>query len=185
MLTLLAIGFVAWLVFGYFAYGRWITKQFQLDDSRTTMRIGPMGDVMPSRALPLVAGNVRRQRLEGIWSVSGLYPRLRDRERLVGRCSECALAKMLSANLGRILPPFTSPNFRLFFHAVSFRDCMGAFAEGVKLDIMLDKTRPCSQRCLQSGICRQLFLASVEGEELAGAEMDGGGDVQDIEGAVT
>src|SRR5687767_12061956 len=36
MLTLLAIGFVAWLVFGYFAYGRWITKQFQLDDSRTT-----------------------------------------------------------------------------------------------------------------------------------------------------
>ncbi|MGK2857332.1 MAG: SPASM domain-containing protein [Thermoanaerobaculia bacterium] len=62
----------------------------ELDDSRTTMRIGPTGDVMPSRALPLVAGNVRRQRLEGIWSVSGLYPRLRDRERLVGRCSECA-----------------------------------------------------------------------------------------------
>ncbi len=36
MLTLLAIGFLAWLVFGYFAYGRWIAKQFRLDDSRTT-----------------------------------------------------------------------------------------------------------------------------------------------------
>lgn len=36
MLTLLAIAFLAWLVFGYFAYGRWIAKQFELDDSRET-----------------------------------------------------------------------------------------------------------------------------------------------------
>ncbi|HMQ03244.1 MAG TPA: carbon starvation CstA family protein [Pyrinomonadaceae bacterium] len=36
MLTLLAVGFIAWLVFGYFGYGRWIAKQFQLDDSRIT-----------------------------------------------------------------------------------------------------------------------------------------------------
>lgn len=36
MLTLLAIAFLVWLVFGYFAYGRWITRQFQLDDSRQT-----------------------------------------------------------------------------------------------------------------------------------------------------
>lgn len=36
MLTILALVFLVWLVFGYFAYGRWITRQFQLDDSRTT-----------------------------------------------------------------------------------------------------------------------------------------------------
>ncbi|MBC7898941.1 MAG: carbon starvation protein A [Saprospiraceae bacterium] len=36
MLTLLAVVFLAWLVFGYFAYGRWIAKQFKLDDSRET-----------------------------------------------------------------------------------------------------------------------------------------------------
>ncbi|QYO65614.1 carbon starvation protein A [Leptolyngbya sp. 7M] len=36
MLTLLAIVFLAWLVFGYFGYGRWIAKQFRLDDERTT-----------------------------------------------------------------------------------------------------------------------------------------------------
>ena len=36
MLTLLALGFLFWLVFGYFAYGRWIAKQFELDDSRST-----------------------------------------------------------------------------------------------------------------------------------------------------
>jgi carbon starvation protein len=36
MLTLLAIAFVTWLVFGYFMYGRWVAKQFQLTDDRET-----------------------------------------------------------------------------------------------------------------------------------------------------
>ena len=51
MLTLLAIGFVAWLVFGYFAYGRWITKQFQLDDRRTTpaVEVNDGEDFVPAR----------------------------------------------------------------------------------------------------------------------------------------
>ncbi|MFA6955085.1 MAG: hypothetical protein WC538_04350 [Thermoanaerobaculia bacterium] len=70
--------------------GRTILRApIELNDSRTTMRVAATGDVTPSRALPLVAGSVRRQRLDGIWSVSGLYPQLRDRERLVGRCGDC------------------------------------------------------------------------------------------------
>jgi carbon starvation protein len=36
MLAALAIVFLFWLVFGYFAYGRWIAKQFKLDDARET-----------------------------------------------------------------------------------------------------------------------------------------------------
>jgi carbon starvation protein len=36
MLALLAIVFLFWLVFGYLAYGRWIAKQFKLDDTRET-----------------------------------------------------------------------------------------------------------------------------------------------------
>lgn len=36
MLTLLAVAFLLWLVFGYFGYGRWIAKQFVLDNRRTT-----------------------------------------------------------------------------------------------------------------------------------------------------
>ncbi len=36
MLTLLAVLFLAWLVIGYFGYGRWVAKQFKLDDSRET-----------------------------------------------------------------------------------------------------------------------------------------------------
>lgn len=36
MLTILAVAFLAWLVFGYFGYGRWIASQFVLDDRRPT-----------------------------------------------------------------------------------------------------------------------------------------------------
>jgi carbon starvation protein len=36
MLTLIAIVFLVWLVVGYFGYGRWIAKQFHLDDRRAT-----------------------------------------------------------------------------------------------------------------------------------------------------
>ncbi|HSI87978.1 MAG TPA: carbon starvation CstA family protein [Pyrinomonadaceae bacterium] len=36
MLTLLAIVFIAWLVLGYFGYGRWIAAQFSLSDDRVT-----------------------------------------------------------------------------------------------------------------------------------------------------
>ncbi|HMT07623.1 MAG TPA: carbon starvation CstA family protein [Pyrinomonadaceae bacterium] len=36
MLTLLAIGVIAWLVFGYFGYGRWVARQFKLDAGRET-----------------------------------------------------------------------------------------------------------------------------------------------------
>lgn len=36
MLAALAIVFLFWLVFGYFGYGRWIAKQFRLDDSVET-----------------------------------------------------------------------------------------------------------------------------------------------------
>ncbi|HMS10748.1 MAG TPA: carbon starvation CstA family protein, partial [Pyrinomonadaceae bacterium] len=36
MLTILAVVFIAWLVFGYFGYGRWIANQFRLDNNRVT-----------------------------------------------------------------------------------------------------------------------------------------------------
>ncbi len=35
-LALLAVIFLSWLVFGYFIYGRWVARQFKLDDDHTT-----------------------------------------------------------------------------------------------------------------------------------------------------
>ncbi len=50
-LALLAIVFLAWLVIGYFGYGSWVAKQFQLDDSRETPAnlINDGDDFVPTR----------------------------------------------------------------------------------------------------------------------------------------
>ncbi len=51
MLALIAIVFLTWLVFGYFTYGRWVAKQFELDDSRATPahNINDGEDYVPTR----------------------------------------------------------------------------------------------------------------------------------------
>ncbi|MEZ5344858.1 MAG: carbon starvation CstA family protein [Pyrinomonadaceae bacterium] len=51
MLALIAIIFLTWLVVGYFSYGRWVSKQFDLDDSRETPanKINDGEDYVPTR----------------------------------------------------------------------------------------------------------------------------------------
>jgi carbon starvation protein len=51
MLALIAIVFLTWLVFGYFSYGKWVAKQFELDDSRETPanKINDGEDFVPTR----------------------------------------------------------------------------------------------------------------------------------------
>ncbi len=51
MLVLIAIVFLFWLVFGYFSYGRWVAKQFELDDSRETPanKVNDGEDYVPTR----------------------------------------------------------------------------------------------------------------------------------------
>ena len=51
MLAAIAIIFLSWLVFGYFSYGRWVAKQFELDDSRETPanKINDGEDYVPTR----------------------------------------------------------------------------------------------------------------------------------------
>lgn len=50
-LALIAVVFITWLVFGYFAYGKWVSKQFILDDSRETPanRVNDGEDFVPTR----------------------------------------------------------------------------------------------------------------------------------------
>lgn len=51
MLTLLAIAVIVWLVFGYFAYGRWVARQFKLDDTNETPanKVNDGEDYVPTR----------------------------------------------------------------------------------------------------------------------------------------
>ena len=50
MLALLAVVLLTWLAFCYFAYGRWIAKQFRLDDESETPanRINDGKDFIPT-----------------------------------------------------------------------------------------------------------------------------------------
>ncbi len=51
MLAIIAIVFLTWLVFGYFSYGKWVAKQFELDDTRETPanKINDGEDFVPTR----------------------------------------------------------------------------------------------------------------------------------------
>ena len=55
MLTLLAIVFLAWLVFGYFAYGRWVARQFKLSDENETPanKVNDGEDFVPTKGFYL------------------------------------------------------------------------------------------------------------------------------------
>ena len=47
------------------------------------------GDVCPCGYLPVVAGNIREQRLSRIWAESPLFLDLRDPDKLQGKCGRC------------------------------------------------------------------------------------------------
>ena len=51
MLVIIAIVFLSWLVIGYFSYGKWVAKQFELDDSRETPahKLNDGEDYVPTR----------------------------------------------------------------------------------------------------------------------------------------
>lgn len=51
MLAIIAIVFLTWLVFGYFSYGKWVAKQFELDDARETPanKVNDGEDFVPTR----------------------------------------------------------------------------------------------------------------------------------------
>ncbi len=51
MLALLALAVIVWLVFGYFAYGRFISRQFKLDDANETPanKVNDGEDYVPTR----------------------------------------------------------------------------------------------------------------------------------------
>ncbi|MCO6512456.1 MAG: carbon starvation protein A [Aridibacter famidurans] len=51
MLALIAIVFLSWLVFGYFSYGRWVARQFELSDENETPanKVNDGEDFVPTR----------------------------------------------------------------------------------------------------------------------------------------
>jgi AdoMet-dependent heme synthase len=60
-----------------------------------------LGEVFPSRLLPLSAGNVTRQRLSEIYSESPLFVSLRDSSKLKGKCRRCPARNVCGGSRAR------------------------------------------------------------------------------------
>jgi len=66
-----------------------IGRGFGIRDGNGIMFVSRTGDVTPSGFLPLVAGNVRRQRIVHLYRRSPLFVALRDVARFEDRCGRC------------------------------------------------------------------------------------------------
>ncbi|MGH8103859.1 MAG: radical SAM protein [bacterium] len=58
--------------------------------------ITPEGDVTPCPYLPVYGGNVREQSFADIWNASDVFVKIRDRNRLGGKCGPCEFSAMCS-----------------------------------------------------------------------------------------
>lgn len=56
--------------------------------------ITAQGDLTPCVMLPIPVGNIRRGSFEDIWARAPLIQALRDRDRLTGKCHDCAVREL-------------------------------------------------------------------------------------------
>ncbi len=70
-------------------------------DGRGFVFISHKGDVCPSGFLPLSAGNVKDQPLDGIYRESPLFQKLRDTDSLNGKCGKCEYRRLCGGSRAR------------------------------------------------------------------------------------
>ena len=72
-----------------------------LNDGKGFVFISHTGEVMPSGFLPMSGGNVRQQSLRRIYQDSALFQRLRDPDRLGGKCGACEFRHICGGSRAR------------------------------------------------------------------------------------
>jgi radical SAM protein with 4Fe4S-binding SPASM domain len=70
-------------------------------DGRGIVFVSHTGAIQPSGFLPLVAGNVRRERLATVYRRGALFAALRDDRRLEGKCGRCAFRRLCGGSRAR------------------------------------------------------------------------------------
>ncbi|TAN40546.1 MAG: radical SAM protein [Nitrospirae bacterium] len=68
-------------------------RPYRCSAGDTLITVLPNGDVCPCRRMPLVVGNLFREKLEQIYDTSRLFQELRDRERISRGCERCFYAR--------------------------------------------------------------------------------------------
>ncbi|MGB8060979.1 MAG: SPASM domain-containing protein [Candidatus Sulfotelmatobacter sp.] len=72
-----------------------------VNDGKGFVFVDHMGEVFPSRYLPLSAGNVTRQRLSDVYCESPLFLSLRDSSKLKGKCRRCPARNVCGGSRAR------------------------------------------------------------------------------------
>jgi AdoMet-dependent heme synthase len=72
-----------------------------VNDGKGLVFVDHMGEVFPSRFLPLSAGNVTKQRLSDMYCESPLFVSLRDSTKLKGKCRRCPARNVCGGSRAR------------------------------------------------------------------------------------
>jgi len=72
-----------------------------VNDGKGFVFVDYLGEVFPSRFLPLSAGNVTQQRLSEVYSESPLFVSLRDSSKLKGKCRRCPARNVCGGSRAR------------------------------------------------------------------------------------
>ncbi len=73
-----------------------------VDDGKSSVFINPLGEVLPSRFLPLSGGNVTAKPLAEVYGESQLFRSLRDRTKLKGKCCRCTFRNVCGGSRARV-----------------------------------------------------------------------------------
>jgi radical SAM protein with 4Fe4S-binding SPASM domain len=72
-----------------------------VNDGKGFVFVDHLGEVFPSRFLPLSAGNVTKQRLSEVYCESPLFVSLRDSSKLKGKCRRCPARNVCGGSRAR------------------------------------------------------------------------------------
>jgi radical SAM protein with 4Fe4S-binding SPASM domain len=91
-------------------------RAIDVDDGNGCLFVSHVGDVFPSRSLPIRAGNVRAQSLPTIYRASALFRALRDPSRLEGKCAACSFKRLCGGSHARLDQHGKRPRRRSHVH---------------------------------------------------------------------
>jgi radical SAM protein len=81
-----------------------------LNDGKGFVFISHTGKVFPSGFLPVSAGNIRQQKLSGLYRESALFRSLRDTSNLEGKCGQCEFKEICGGSRARAFALTGKPN---------------------------------------------------------------------------
>jgi len=111
---------------------------------RCLMGLQPNGDITPCVFLPLVIGNIRRERLHRVWRESEVLWKIRERDSFGGNCGVCDYKLFCGGCRARAYGYFgdvTAPDPGCVLNAAAWEDLQSRSAQGMFSDSLPPQSR--------------------------------------------